>query len=224
VSKAELDATRRNRRQVLGASVDEVNWGQFSSESPQRRIILVASCRIAVLVAVWCCIGGCASRAIYFDSVRPVQANDPSRRSITDVSSGVRGGMSLPHRDLIRVDFTSGTDLRNIMAREDNILFMHTYFCDRGDNVGALGSPGVYVDLADARKETPVRQFLFFIDVSRQSSPGSIPPDPGYDLSVNPMDICFYVTAHSVTTTYKSKVGRIPKAVIEHVFIGWELH
>ena len=68
-----------------------------------------------------------------------------------------------------------------------------------------------------------MKKFLFFVDVTRKPNPGSIPPEPGFDLSVNPRDICFYVTAHSVITTYKSDVGRIPKAVIEHVFIGWQL-
>jgi len=179
----------------------------------------------SVLIAVCCfSLGGCVSREISFDSVQPVQPNDPSRTSITDLSSGVRGGVSLPHRDLIRVDFTSGSDLRNMVAREDNILFMHSYFCDRGDNFGTLGAPGVYVNLADASKETLVKHFLFFIDVTRKSNPGSSPPEPGFDLSVNPMDICFYVTAHSVITTYKSKIGTIPKAVIEQVFTGWERH
>lgn len=180
--------------------------------------------RITALVAVWCCLGGCVSRSISFDSVRPMQPNDPSRSSITDVSSGVRGGASLPHRDLIRVDFTSGTDLRNMVALDGNILFMHSYFCDRGDNLGTLGGPGVYVNLGDARKETLVNQFLFFIDVTRKANPGSTPPEPGFDLSVNPVDICFYVTAHGVSTTYQSNVGRIPKAVMEQVFIGWELN
>jgi len=180
--------------------------------------------RLKTLIAVCCCFGfgGCVSPSIYFDSLRPVQPYDSSRTSITDVSSGVRGGVSLPHRDLIRVDFTSGTDLRNMVVREDNILFVHSYFCDGGNNVGTLGGPGVYVNLADARKETQVRQFLFFIDVTRKSSPGSIPPEPGFDLSVNPKDICFYVTARSLITTYKSNVERIPKAVIEQVFTGWE--
>jgi hypothetical protein len=178
-----------------------------------------------LLFAVCCCcgLGGCVSRSIYFDSVRPVQPNDPSRSSITDVSSGVRGGASLPHRDLIRVDFTSGTDLRNMVAREGNILFVHSYFCDRGDT-GTLGGPGVYVDLADAGTERLVKQFLFFIDVTRKAYPGSLPPEPGFDLSVNPKDICFFVTANSMITTYKSDVARIPKSAIEHVFIGWELH
>ena len=110
-----------------------------------------------------------------------------------------------------------------MVAREDNILFVHSYFCDLGDNFGTLGAPGVYVDLADAGKERLVKKFLFFVDVTRKSNPGSIPPEPGFDLAVNPKDICFYVTAHSMITTYKSDVGRIPKAVIEHVFIGWEL-
>jgi hypothetical protein len=187
---------------------------------------VVAGRRIATLFAVCCCCGsgGCVSRSISFDSVRPVQPYDSSRSSITDLSSGVRGGVSLPHRDLIRVDFTSGTDLRDMVAREDNILFMHSYFCERGDNFGVLGGPGVYVDLANAGKDRLVKQFLFFIDVTRKSNPRSNPPESGFDLSVNPNDICFYVTAHGVITTYKSNVGRIPKAAIEHVFIGWELH
>jgi hypothetical protein len=187
---------------------------------------VVVGRRNPVLFAVCCCcgLGGCVSRSISLDSVRPMQPNDPSRTSITDVSSGVRGGASLPHRDLIRVDFSSGTDLRNMVAREDKILLVHSYFCDRGDNFGTLGAPGVYVDLADAGKERLVKKFLFFVDVTRKSNPEAIPPEPGFDLSVSPKDICFYVTAHSEITTYKSDVGRIPKAVIEHVFIGWELH
>jgi hypothetical protein len=187
---------------------------------------VVAGRRIATLFAVCCCCGlcGCTSRSIYFDALRPVPQNDPSRTSITDVSSGVRGGVSLPHRDLIRADITSGTDLRDMVVREGNILFVHSYFCDRGENFGVLGDPAVYVDLADAGKDKLVKQFHFFIDVSRKSSPGSVPPEPGFDLSVMPEDICFYVTAQSVITTYKSNVARIPKAAIEHVFIGWELH
>jgi hypothetical protein len=130
--------------------------------------------------------------------------------------------MSLPHRDLLRVDFTANTDLRSKVARESNILFVHSYFCDRGDNLGTLGGPGVYVDRADAGKETLVKRFLFFIDVSRKSNPGSIPPEPGFDLFVDPQDICFYVTAHSVITTYKSTVEKIPKASIEQVLLGWK--
>jgi hypothetical protein len=179
--------------------------------------------RILTLMAVLCCLSGCASRSIYFDSLRPLQPNDSARNSITDLPSGIPGGVSLPHRDLIRVDFTAGTDLRSLVARESNILFVHSYFCDRGDNLGTLGGPGVYVDRVDAGRETLVKRFLFFIDVSRKPNPGSIPPEPGFDLSVNAQDICFYVTAHSVATTYKSEVAIIPKASIEQVFIGWKL-
>jgi hypothetical protein len=176
------------------------------------------------ILAVCCCLGGCASRSIYFDSLRPLQPYDSARNSITLLPSGIPGGVSLPHRDLIRVDFTSGTDLRNMVAREDNILLVHTYFCDPGDNLGTLGGPGVYVDRADAGRERMVKRFLFFIDVSRKSNPGSIPPEAGFDLSVDPRDICFYITAHSVITTYRSKVEKIPKASIEQVFTGWKLH
>jgi hypothetical protein len=176
-----------------------------------------------MLLAVWCCLGGCASRSISFDSLRPLQPYDSSRNSITHLSTGVAGEVSLPHRELIRVDFTSGTDLRNMVAGEGNILIVHSYFCAQGDDLGTLGGPGVYVDRADAGKETPVKRFLFLIDVSQKSNPGSIPPEPGFDLSVNAQDICFYVSAHGVSTTYKSEIGMVPKKSIEQVFTGWQL-
>jgi len=194
--------------------------------SSPRGIAVPARRRILTLFAIcWCCgLSSCASQSIYLDSVRPIPRNDASRTSVTDVSSGVRGGVSLPHRDLIRVDFTAGADLRDMVVLEGSILVVHSYFCDRGENSGALGGPGVYVDLKDAGRDKLVKQFLFFIDVSRKSSPGSIPPQPGFDLSINPTDICFYVTAKSGATSYQSNVERIPKAAVEHVFIGWELH
>jgi hypothetical protein len=179
--------------------------------------------RVLLIVAVWCCLGGCASRSVSFDSLRPLPPYDPARDTITALSSGVRGSVSLPRRDLIRVDFTSGTDLRNLVARDGNILFVHSYFCDGGDNPGTLGDPGVYVDRADAGKDAIVKRFLFFVDVSRKPNPGSIPPESGFDLSVDPKNICFYLTAHNVVTTFKSEIGMVPKESIEHVFIGWKL-
>jgi hypothetical protein len=181
------------------------------------------SLRIATLVAVWCCLGACVSRSISFDSLRPLQPYDSARNSITALSSGVPGGVSLPHRDLIRVDFTSDIDLRNMVARESNILVVHSYFCNRGDNLGTLGSSGVYVDRADAGKETRVKRFLFLIDVSRKPDPQAIPPEPGFDLSVSAQDICFYVAAHGDAGTYKSKIEIISKTSIEQVFTGWQL-
>jgi hypothetical protein len=188
---------------------------------PQRGVN--GSTRRTHLFAICCCmlISGCVSQSVSFDSVRPLPAYDSSRRSVADISSGVIGWMSLPHRDLIRVDFTSGTDLRNMVARDGNVLYLHSYFCDAGDLARSTGDPGVYVDLADARAETVVNQFIFFIDVTRRASPGSTPPEPGYDLAVKAEDICFYVTAHGVTATHKSSVGRIPKAAIEQVLEGW---
>jgi hypothetical protein len=177
----------------------------------------------ATLVAVWFCLGGCANRSISFDSLRPLQPYDASRNTITDLSSGVPGGVSLPHRDLLRVDFTSATDLRNMVVRESNVLFVRSYFCDRGDALGTLGSSGVYVDRADAGRETLVNRFLFLIDVSRKADPGSTPPEAAFDLSVGARDVCFYVIAHGVNATYKSKIATIPKTSIEQVFIGWKL-
>ena len=155
-----------------------------------------------------------------FDSVRPVQVDDSSRKSVADISSGVIGWMSLPRRELIRVDFTSGTDLRSMVVQGGDILSLHSYFCDGENPRRNVGDPGVYVELANANVETHVKQFLFFIDVTRTASPGSIPPEPGFDLSVQAEDICFYVTASSKVTGYTSEVARIPKAAMEQAFVG----
>lgn len=176
------------------------------------------------LIAMWCCLGGCANRSVSFDSLRPLQPYDPARNTITDISSGIAGGVSLPHRDLIRVDFTSGTDLRNLVVRENKILLVHSYFCGRGDVLGTLGNSGVYVDRADAGREVLVTRFLFLLDVSQKSDPGANPPEAGFDLAAGAQDVCFYVTSHGANATYKSEVATIPKASIEQVFIGWKLH
>jgi hypothetical protein len=181
------------------------------------RSMLIALC-------VCCALGGCASRSISFDSVRPVPPYDSSRRAVAHISSGVIGWTALPHRDLIRVDFSSDTDFRSLVAGAGNILFLHSYFCDGGDRSRSAGAPGVYVDLADAASEKPVHRFIFFIDVSRPAGPLSVPPEPGFDLSMKPEDVCFYVTAHGVIDTYQSLVGRVPKAAIEQVFVGWDVH
>jgi hypothetical protein len=209
-------ASARARTAGPDEELRQVTYRAPDFKRPKR----AAGLRVTTLIAVWCCLGGCVSRSISFDSVRPLQSYDSSRNSITDLSSGIAGGVSLPHRALIRVDFTSGTDLRNMVAR--NVLFVHSYFCDRGDAPGTLGSAGVYVDRADAGRETRVNRFLFLMDVSRQSNPGSIPPESGFDLAVRAQDICFYVTARDVITTYKSKIAIIPKGSIEQAFAGWK--
>jgi hypothetical protein len=186
-------------------------------EQPIRLITLLAICCI-------CALNGCASRSVSWNFLSHVPANDVSRNSVADISSGVIGWMSLPRRDLIRVDFTSGTDLRNMVVRGGSILFLHSYFCDDGSPHRSAGDPGVYVDLTAAHAETVVNQFFFFIDVSRKPRLDLIPPEPGFDLSVKAQDVCFYVTAHSGLKDYTSKVGRIPKQAIAHTFEGWDAH
>ena len=215
-------ARRRKEPEGCGRLAPAGEVRQVMYRTPDfKRPKRAAGLRVTTLIAVWCSLGACVSRSISFDSLRPLQAHDSSRNSITDLSSGIAGGMSLPHRDFIRVDFTAVTDLRNMVAR--NVLFVHSYFCDRGDALGTLGSSGVYVDRADAGRETRVNRFLFLIDVSRQSNTGSTPPEPGFDLAVRAQDICFYVTARDVITTYKSKTAIIPKASIEQAFTGWKI-
>ena len=173
------------------------------------------------LLAICCCCGmaACASRSISFDSVHLVSANDTSGRLAVPLSLPETKTEVEVHRGraLLRVKFAAAADLRKI-RHEDTVIFLHSYFCDRGDNYVGLGGPGVYVDNENADSQTPVHQFVFFIDVARKASPASIPPEPGFNLSVKAEDICFYVTAHSVITTYKSSVAEIPKAAIDLAF------
>jgi hypothetical protein len=127
----------------------------------------------------------------------------------------------LPHRELMRVEFTTSADLRKAAKYGGKIVFLHSYFCDREDDHVGLGGPGVYVEMKDASAEQSVSndRYIFFLDVSREAQPMSIPPKQGFDLSVASEDICFYVTIHgALITSYTSPVARIPKAAIHQAF------
>jgi hypothetical protein len=128
-----------------------------------------------------------------------------------------------PGRDLIRVQFAANTDLGKLAGQGDSLVFVHSYFCDRGNTHLDLGGPGVFMKWVDRNSESSIDsarlEYLFFIDVARKAGPNSVPPE-GFDLSVKPEDVCFYVTAHGVITTYTSSIARIPKAAIAQLFTG----
>jgi hypothetical protein len=164
-----------------------------------------------------CFVGACANSSIAFSSLRLVHSSDSSGRSVANLSPVLTG--SVPNRDLIRVEFTASADLRKMAKHGDTIVFLHSYFCDRGDNHVGLGGPDVYVKFADVDAEKYMddsnRQYVFFLDVTRKAQPKDIPPEQGFDLSVTSEDICFFVTAHgALITTYTSSGARIPKAAI----------
>jgi hypothetical protein len=172
-----------------------------------------------------CSMGACVSSSISFGSLRLVQSSDFPGRLATKLSPAitVNALAVLPNRELIRVEFTASADLRKIAKHGDKIVFLHSYFCDRGDNHGRLSGPAVYVEMADANAEQSASgsdgRYVFFLDVTRKPNPTSIPPEQGFDLSVKSEDVCFYVTAHgALITTYTSTVARIPKAAIDHEF------
>jgi len=172
-----------------------------------------------------CSIGACASSTISLSSLRLVQSSDFPGRLVTKLSPAITGNALavLPNRELIRVEFTASADLRKIAKHGDKIVFLHSYFCDRGDNYVGLSGPAVYVEAADTNAERSVNgsdgRYVFFLDITRKAHPTSIPPEQGFDLSVKSEDICFYVTAHgALITTYRSSVARIPKAAIDQEF------
>jgi hypothetical protein len=142
---------------------------------------------------------------------------------IAPVPPGSRFTAWLPRRELIKVRFTASESLRHVGEHGDVVVMLHSYFCDRGDNHPTLGAPGVYLESVNTRPEGPSNGhnslYYFFLDVSHEAKPGSIPPDPGFDLRVRPDDICFYMTIHgALLTTYHSSVARIPRDAIEQAF------
>jgi len=183
-----------------------------------------------VVICACCSIGACASSSIAFSSLRLVQASDSSGRSVAQLSpvTAISRLAVLPNRELMRVEFTASADLWKIAMHGDKIVFLHSFFCDRGDNHVGLGGPGVYVEVSNANAEDYAHvsngQYFFFLDVARKAQPTSIPPEQSFDLSVTSEDVCFYVTAHgALITTYTSSVARIPKAAIRQEFAAKNL-
>jgi hypothetical protein len=182
--------------------------------------------RLRLLTFCACCsMGACASSSISFGSLRLVRSSDFPDRLVTKLSPAITGNALavLPNRELIRVEFTATADLRKIAKHGDNIVFLHSYFCNRGDNHGRLSGPAVYVEIVDANAEQSANgsdgRYVFFLGVTRKPNPTSFPPEQGFDLSVKSEDVCFYVTAHgALITTYRSSVARIPKAAIDQEF------
>jgi hypothetical protein len=56
--------------------------------------------------------------------------------------------------------------------------------------------------------------YHFFVTASRKASPESVPPQIGFDLAVDPQDVCFYITGED----FESDIGIVSKAVIAAAF------
>jgi hypothetical protein len=132
------------------------------------------------------------------------------------------GPIERPHRTLLRVEFRSPDDLWDI-ARRGQVVFLHSYFCSRKKDFAVLTGPTVYAEgdaIGPPGREPgrdnvhPKQLYYFFVSASRKASPESVPPQIGFDLAVDPQDVCFYITGQH----FKSDRGIVSKAVIAAAF------
>jgi hypothetical protein len=129
-----------------------------------------------------------------------------------------------PHRLQLRVEFTSTADLRE-RARKGVLVSLQSFFCEHPRDDAVITGPMVYLDGEnlglDTRASTrsgakPEHPYYFYADVARRASPGSIPPEIGFDFRSRPEDICFYTAGwRGLLPGYRSKVAHVPRADIE---------
>jgi hypothetical protein len=144
--------------------------------------------------------------------------------SAENAPSGVspNGPIERPHRPLLRVEFLSPDDLWGVASR-GQVVFLHSFFCSRKKDFAVLTGPTVYADGDAVRPpgKAPSRDYIhkkqiyyFFVTVSRKASAESAPPQIGFDLSIDPQNICFYITGEN----FKSDIGIVSNAVIAAAF------
>jgi hypothetical protein len=75
----------------------------------------------------------------------------------------------------------------------------------------AIRPPGREPGRDDVHKK---QVYHFFVTASRKASPESVPPQIGFDLAVDPQDVCFYITGED----FESDIGIVSKAVIAAAF------
>jgi hypothetical protein len=133
-----------------------------------------------------------------------------------------KGPIERPHRPLLRVEILSPDDLWDV-ARRGQVVFLHSFFCSRKRDFAVLTGPTVYAggDAVRPPGREPSRDYIhkkqmyyFFVTVSRKASPESVPPQIGFDLSIDPQDICFYITGEN----FRSDIGIVSKAAISAAF------
>jgi len=200
------------------------------------------SCLIPLIAFV---LGGCISTNTPGDlSLMSVQAVDwqdqaempgpgasPAIGMVKD-SEIVRMGQSViggkkPHRLILKIVFSSATNLSKFAADHSYNLGSDAYFCNHPKKGIGLVFPDIYwnglrlgpLEADPIQRNTnetgaPI-EYYFFINVARKKVVPSIPPQEGFDLWQKPEDICFYLAGGNGSGFgYKSNVAVIPKDMI----------
>jgi hypothetical protein len=136
-------------------------------------------------------------------------------------------GREKPHRPLLKIEFTSATNLSQFVIEHSYNLGNTAFLCDRPSDRLTLSFSyvfwhGVRLGLQEAdpiprAKESstePVTYYIF-IDVADKERLQDRPPQKAFDLRQNPENVCFYVRGGNESGRgYKSNVVVVSKDAI----------
>ena len=154
--------------------------------------------------------------------------------SIRDLSAGpvtvlaTAAAGQLPERPRVSVRLRTRTDLSKVPSEE--LIHAEASFCDSPKDFVLLGRT-IYVDppltsLRDAGRSNPadssgVYTYVVLLDVKRQGSPDSRPPEIGFDLSTVPRSVCIklmggYIGESVSSNTVQVSAETIREALAHH--------
>jgi len=147
-------------------------------------------------------------------------------RTLALMGQSVTGGPK-PSRPLLKVEFTSATNLSKFAIENSYNLANRAYFCDHPVKDVTLSFPYIFwrgTRLGQQEGDPIERQvqaarasitYYIFIDVAREPRPGDRPPQEGFDLRQKAEDVCFAVGGGNESGRgYSSNTVVIPKDVI----------
>lgn len=131
------------------------------------------------------------------------------------------------NRTLLKVEFTSATNLSQFVIEHSYNLGNTAILCNRPNDRTTLSFSDVFwrgirlgvhkVDPIEQHLDIKKGQFTYyiFINVADGSRPHDIPPQEEYDLHQKPEDVCFYVEGGNESGRgYRSNTVVIPKDAI----------
>jgi len=149
-----------------------------------------------------------------------------SERQLREAGESVSGGEK-PHQLLLKVEFTSATNLPKFVQERSYNLGNTGFLCSRPDNRAGVSFPYIFwqgIRLGQHEPDPISRYgvaagapivYYMFVGVA---FPKFVPPKPEYeyDLRQKPEDVCFYVRGGSGSGGgYRSNTVIVPKAAIE---------
>ena len=149
-----------------------------------------------------------------------------SNRDLVSKGQSITGGEK-SHRLLLKVEFTSTTNLSKFVIENSYNLGNETFFCDRQKASPFMSYPFVFwynIRLGEHEADPIAQQseaargpitYYIFIDVARKKVVPSNPPQGGFDLRQKPEDVCFYVRGGNESGRgYRSNTVMIPRDAI----------